>query len=339
MESNFWKGFFEALDLDIKNIDELQGASGIRHKVLSVGVDERLKRLIIVQDEQDARILSMVQADVQSRIKDYNVLMVRPISINLASAFQGIGILIGANQFTQKDFTDLSGKDGTPEIGKKGKEKLENLINFVSPQVEIIQRTKPNLVSVFQEIISQLSHLRFLQNLEENNNFSIDFQEILTYNPIIYDNNLGICSIPLFLFSIDEAESFLKNKNQDVTRTILKKHGIYQFFYPPIDALALGFIEQKIHKSEDLIKQIESVPNYGHPFGENELIDPIKLNYLIDALKEKGLVAEGEYSLGITENGREQRMLVKFSPRESIFKRLSNIISINLDLNIKDLFK
>ncbi len=87
MESNFWKGFFEALDLNIKNIDELQGASGIRHKVLSVGVDEKLKRIVIVQDEQDARILSMVQADVQARIHNYNILMVRPISINLSTAF------------------------------------------------------------------------------------------------------------------------------------------------------------------------------------------------------------------------------------------------------------
>lgn len=338
MESNFWSGFFEALDLDVKNVDELQGASGIRHKILSVGVDEKLKRLVIVQDEQDARILSIVQADVQARVKDYNVLMVRPISINLSSAFQGIGFLLGGNAFTQKDLAYLSVKDENNEIAKEGKERLENLINFISPQVEIIQKTKPNLVSVFQEVVSQLSHLKFLQDIKENTNFSIDFQEILTYNPVLYDNNLGICSIPLFQFSIDEAESFFKKKNHDVNKTILKKHGIYQFFYPPIDALALGFIDQEVYKPTDLIKQIENVPNYGHPFGDNELIDATKLNHIVDALKEKGLVVEGEFSLGITEDGTEKRMLVKFSPRESIFKRLSNIISVKIDLNIKDFF-
>lgn len=339
MVTNFWKGFFEALDLEIKNVDDLQGSSGIRHKVLCAGVDEKLKRIVIVQDEQDARILSMVQADVQARIKDYNILMVRPISINLSTAFQGMGLLMGANKFTKQDFADLSGTNGTEEKAKEGKEKLENLLNFVAPQVEIIQRTKPNLVAVFQEIVSQLSHLRFLQNLEENNDFTIDFQEILTYNPVVYDNNLGICSIPLFLFSVNEAEEFFKKKNQEITRAILKKHGIYQFFYPPVDALALGFIEQEIHQNEDLIKHIENVPNFGHPFGENELIDATKLNHVVDALKEKGLVVEGEFSLGVTENGMEKRMLVKFSPRESIFKRLSNVISVKVDFNIKDLFK
>lgn len=281
----------------------------------------------------------MVQADVQARMHNYNILMVRPISINLSTAFQGVGLLMGNNIFTKKDLDELAVKDEKNEIAKEGKEKLENLLNFVAPQVEIIQRTKPNLVSVFQEIISQLSHLRFLQDIEENNNFAIDFQEILTYNPVVYDNNLGICSIPLFLFSVDEVESFLKRKNQEVTRNILKRHGIYQFFYPPVDALALGFIEKEIHMKEDLIKKIENVPTYGHPFGENELIDAKKLNHVVDALKEKGLVVEGEFSLGITEVGKEKRMIVKFSPRESIFKRLSNIISIKVDLSIKDLFK
>lgn len=61
---------------------------------------------------------------------------------------------------------------------------------------------------------------------------------------------------------------------------------------------------------------------------------------MIEALKEKGLIVEGEFStIEITEEGTEKRMQVKFKPRESIFQRLSNIFSIKVDLNLKDLFK
>ncbi|MCW2119045.1 hypothetical protein [Flavobacterium sp. 7A] len=339
MKSDFWTGFFNALDFDVKNVEELQGASGIRHKILCAGVDESKKRLVIVQDEHDARILSMVQADVQANIKNYNVLMVRPVSINLGIAFSSVGLLLGTNKFTNEDLADFSQKDDENNIGQLGKEKLEKIINTVSPQIEIIQKTKPNLVSVFQEIVHQLSHLKFLQNIEENTNFSLDFHEILTFNPVVYDNNLGICPIPLYLFSIDEAESFFKIKNIEFNKMILKKHGIYQFFYPPIDSLALGLIDNNSYDSKDLLTQIDKIPSYGHPFGENELTEIKQLNHVVDALKEKGLVVEGEFSLGITENGIDKRMLVKFSPRESIFKRLANIISVKVDINLNDLFK
>lgn len=339
MESNFWSEFFKALDFEVKNVKELQGASGIKHKILSVGVDEIKKRIVIVQDEQDARILSMVQADVQASIKNYNILMVRPVSINLSIAFSGIGILMGTNKFTQDDFAELSEKDENNIVALRGKEKLESIINFVSPQIDIIQKTKPNLVAVVQEVVHQLSHLKFLQNIEHNNNFALDFEEILGFNPIIYDNSLGICPIPLYSFTVSEVESFLKPNNVEINKIILKKHGIYQFFYPPIDSLALGLIDNNTYDSIELIQQMEKIPNYGHPFGENELTDIKKLNHVVDALKEKGLVVEGEFSLGITENGMDKRMLVKFSPRESIFKRLANIISVKVDLNLKDLFK
>lgn len=339
MEPTFWNGFLQSLDFETRNVQVIQGASGIKHQILSLGVDEKQKRIVIVQDEQDARILSMVQADVQAQVKEYSILMVRPVSINLSSAFSGMAMLLGGFKFTQKDLQELSQRGEAEDINTATKSNLESLISLVTPQIDIIQKTKPNLVSVFQEIIQQLSSLKFLQNIDEGNNFVFDFEEILTFNPVIHDNSLGICPIPLYDFSVDEAESFVKKNHNDLNKMILKKHGIYQFFFPPADSLALGLIENNTYSSKEILRQVEKVPNFGHPFGENELTDIKNITEVVDALKDKGLAVEGEFSLGITADGKEKRMLVKFSPRESIFKRLSNIISVKLDINLKDLLK
>lgn len=339
METNFWDGFFATLDCEVKKIKEIQGASGIRHEILSAGVDEKQKRIIIVQDEQDARILSMVQADVQAKIKNYNVLMVRPVSVNLSMAFSSAALLMGTYKLTQTDVESFSKKGEPDAVVEANKKKIEEVISLISPQIEIIQKTKPNLVSVFKEIVQQLSHLKFLGSIERNESYSIDFQELLNFNPVVFDTNLGICPIPLYDFSIAEAESFLKPGNIEENKLILQKHAIHQFFYPPADSLALGLVENENYTAKELIKHVARVPELGHPFGQNELTDIKKMNQIVDALKEKGLIVEGEFSMGITEDGKEKRMLVKFSPRESIFKRLSNLFSIKVDITLKDLFK
>ena len=106
-----------------------------------------------MQDERDARILSMVQADVQAQVQGYNTLMVRPVSINLSLAFGSMAMLLGGYKFTQDDLKQFSEKGNAEVIVQENKAKIENLFNLVAPQIEIIQKTKPNLVSVAQEIV------------------------------------------------------------------------------------------------------------------------------------------------------------------------------------------
>lgn len=337
MEKTFWDGFLKSLGFEPKKIKALQGASGIKHKILALGVDEEKKRIVIVQDEQDARVLSMAQVDIQATLKEYNVLMIRPVAINLSMAFGSIALLLGTSKLTQFEVEALSKKGETEAIVEENKSKLENIINSFSPQIEIIQRTKPNLVSVFKELVQQLSHVKFIGDLEKQVPYTLDFNELLNFNPIIYDTSLGICPIPLYDFSMDEAESLIKAADKDFNIATLKKHSIHQYFYPPSDSLALGLVENEDYNSKDLIKQIRKVPDIGHPFGKNELVDVKNIKDMVHALKENGLVAEGEISLTITEEGKEKRMQVKFSPRESIFKRLSNIFSVKVDMSLKDI--
>lgn len=338
MEVKFWQGFFKALNCEFKPIEKIQGASGIIHRILCLGLDEAKKRIVIVQDEQDARILTMVQADLQAKIKGYNVLMVRPVTVNLSMAFGAIALALGSYKLTRDDIKGLSNNEGdSQKLIEENKERFADLIKVVSPQIEIIQKTKLSAVPIIKEVVQQLSHIKILQNLESDD--VLDFGELMTFNPVIYDTALGICPIPLYEFTVDETESFINYKELDQNIAILQKHSIHQFFYPPADSLALGFIESEKYTPQELIKNLSKVPDLGHPFGKNELTEVDKFNELIDALKDKGLVVEGEFSIiDITEKGIEKRMEVKYKPRESIFKRLSNVFSIKVEINFKDIF-
>ena len=336
----FWKGFFESINCEYKDVTEIKGASGINHKIIGLGVDENLKRVIISQNEQDARILAMAQADIQARMKGYNVLMIRPLPINLSKAFFQFSMLFGKSSINSNDLKPKLDENGKKVLNGDFQNKFEHIIKEVSPQFDIIGRTNLNMVPIFKELVQQLSNLKFVQELGgENDDFNIDFQELVTFNPIVYDTNVGVCPIPLYDFSMEETELFITNKNPEENLKILEKHNIKQFFYPPIDSLALGLIENEKNTEPELVKKLKEVPNIGHPFGNNEIIDVNKVNEIVDALKDKNLIVEGEFDLGITENGKEKRMKIKFTPRESIFKRISYVFQAKIDLNLKDLWK
>lgn len=268
MEGNFWNGFFTAINCKYRDVNEIQGASGLKHKVLCVGVDDSKKRLVIAQDDQDARILSMTQADIQAKIKGFNVLMVRPVPINLRTAFIALGSLFGSSQLTDTGFQMFSNSDGqSNDLIQANKEKIESLVNTVSPQIEIIQKAKLSIVPIIKEVVQQLSHLKFINDAQEQEHFTMDFGQLLNFNPVVYDSTLEICPIPLYDFTVDEAETFIKNKDSGHCKFLLEKHSIYQFFYPPVDALALGFIENEKYNKNELSLKLKKVPDYGHPFG------------------------------------------------------------------------
>ncbi len=339
METTFWEGLFLTLGTEYKDINSIQGASGINHNIQCLGIDENKKRVLIVQNEQDARILAMAQMDIQSRYKDYNILMLRPVPINLSHAFIGLLELFGTVKLSQKELNYLTLNDESDDKNRIRKDRIETAFKSISPQLEIIEKTSLSLVPIFKELVHQLSHLKFLNGFSDIENFSIDFKEMIGFNPIIYDSAVGVCPIPFYNFTVKETESFLSSKNIETNKTILRNHNILQFFHPPIDTLALGFIESGQYKKEKLISDINQVPYLGHPFGKNEITDIKNITEIVDVLREKDLVVEGEINLELTENGLKNRTKVKFSPRESIFKRLSQIFSIKVNMDLKDLLK
>jgi pantothenate synthetase len=92
--------------------------------------------------------------------------------------------------------------------------------------------------------------------------------------------------------SEDDLDFFLDPRDLDSAREILRRHGVYQFFFPAPDQLLLGAIDRHatISRGQHLSEIAQTL---GHPAGEMELVPTgTKLTELIDALKERKLLVE-----------------------------------------------
>jgi len=166
----------------------------------------------------------------------------------------------------------------------------------------------------------------------------VRFGSLVALDPAELDRQMGICSVPLYEFSIGEAEVFHAGSDVERAREILKARDIFQYFFPAPDHLALGLIEKNHLSPSALVEWLRRPPDIGHPFGPLELIDRnLQFNEIVDALKDRGFSVEGEVGLELTDSGQISRATVKFKPREGFLSKLSNVVSINIDLNLKDL--
>ena len=82
---------------------------------------------------------------------------------------------------------------------------------------------------------------------------------------------------------------------------------------------------------------VERAPQLGHPFGDLELVrDRSSVPRMLEELKALGYIAEGEQGVEITNEGSVIRSTIKFRPRESVFQRVLNRLSMNVNVSPKD---
>ena len=114
--------------------------------------------------------------------------------------------------------------------------------------------------------------------------------------------------------------------------------GIYQYFFPAPDQLLLGLADKQVTKDGSLVVAAEQAPTHGHPLGEPELFtDPKSLLETLEELKGIGYVGDAEFGLEITEKGRAVRQTIRVRPRESLINKISKIVSVKVDVSLKDL--
>src|SRR5262249_33668853 len=143
----------------------------------------------------------------------------------------------------------------------------------------------------------------------------------------------GVCPVPLFEFNETEVELLSSGANLDDVRAALSRHQIAQYFFPAPDQTALGLIDRGVSDAKQVAEIVSGAPALGHPLGPSELgtMRNDLLN-LVEALEHVGYVSEGEFSVTITEPGKEVRADVKYRPRESLISKLLNRMNINLDI-------
>ncbi|MFH1051082.1 MAG: hypothetical protein V1779_09180 [bacterium] len=332
----FWDSFLKAVETEPVEAKPIQGISGIYHDTTAIGVDEKRKRLVIISSEPDSRNTILIQSDIKSKIKEYHIILARPAVVNLGYVASFITTLIGNYDFSMSELNELVKDkiDFQKRIEKYGEQLkafhgYKKIINFDSATISII--------SMIKEVIDQLSMIKMTKEVDDTY-FSL--KDISLFDPASYDREQGICPVPLYEFEDFETIAFQQGNNHDYVRHILEKKHILQYFFPSPDYLAIGLISSSISKTSDVISKINEAPHIGHPLGENDLLDKnISLLNIIDALKDKKYAVDGEICLEVTEEGKKYRNIVRYQPREGFLKKLSNVLSIKLDFNIKDLFR
>jgi hypothetical protein len=338
---SLWRSVIRAVGAEPREAESIRGASGIQHNTIAIGVDDEKNRVIVISGEHDARAAAMAQADIQSALKSVQVIVARPIAINLARASQAITSVIGKPVLGNKEL-EMINEGGVHS----------DAIKLVMEKAGIaFAMAFPSLLPNIMQAIQQLSKLKLEDfqttdkdiskssdsGKENSGGFTIYLDELNKYDPAAQDLKFGICPFPLYDFSTDEVDILLTGNDLDAARELLRHHDLLQYFYPAADQVALGLVDRGVGKPSELLEQLEQAPALGHPYGSSEITTTAKsFGEVIDELVERKLIVEGEVSLETTPEGETIRQTVKFKPREGLLSKLLNRVEVKIDL--KSLF-
>ncbi len=321
----------------------MRGASGLLHPTVAIGIDEKRHRLVIVSDDPDARSAALAQADIQAAHVDHHVIVARPISVNLSKVAEHIIGLVGGTVIGPTQFEKWSTKKRVRQ--KTIDAKIERFVNQgLVPAFQGFEWATVDLVAAWQDVIMQLSHLA-IEPPSANSGLkaivpSIRLGPLVALDPAEVDRQLGNCVVPLYDFTESDADIFHRSQDLDAVREVLRTRNLLQYFYPAPDQLALGFVDRGVAGLGGIVTAMRSAPAVGHPLSTPELVSVgTSLDDIVDALRDRKLVVEGEIGYELTTEGRTVRASVRFQPREGFLSKLSRILSLKVDVGLKDLFK
>jgi hypothetical protein len=330
--SAFWTSFIRAVEAEPHEINSVQGASGIQHPVVAIGVDAGRRRLVLVSLETDARAAALMQADLQSAFRAIQIVVARPDFLNLG-------------EFARMMLTEA-------DTGVTTKELLSSYASWM--------RGQPGILAIPDDLLREwaranLSHLSWklskltLKSTEgapHSPSFAPEeligeevedgprrlLESVAQTDQMEQDRRMGLCPVPLYEFSSSEFELLQSGTDVEAVREMLRRLDLLQYFLPAPDHLALGLIDLgKISTVPNLIDNLVKTPDFGHPFGPHELI-PAQTGFrdMILELRNRGFVAGGELNLEITDQGRQARSLVQARPREGLLFKILNRVSASL---------
>jgi hypothetical protein len=329
LRPEFWPGVLRAAGVEPRAASDIGGASGVRHGVIAVGVNEIEKRLVIVSAESDARGVALAQADIQSAMPEYKVIAVRPVMVSASQFASAISQSMGGGRISLRSLFDLQ---SVPEH-----ERFETYDKYFSGVFKHIDQWVRNGASVesltatqaLKQFIDQATPVHF-EGTEDD--LFVDLTNVIHGEGDPTDIELGICGFPLYGMSEADLDSFSARGDVDQARDVLRKHGVLQYFFPAPDQLVLGAIDRgAVISSPDY--PVVLAESLGHPAGQMELVPAdTQLPDLIDALVARKLLVSGEVDVQVSEEGIKQRTNVRFSPREGIVSKILNRISVSIDL-------
>jgi hypothetical protein len=132
----FWDGVIRAAGAEPREARLIRGISGLEHPVAGVGVDEDGRRLVVISTAPEARSAAMAQADIQATMQNVQVVVARPVVVDMAAFAKELGAALGRPEIGSEDFARIpTTRDGlTPEeINQQMQERMRPYLENVSP--------------------------------------------------------------------------------------------------------------------------------------------------------------------------------------------------------------
>ena len=331
-----WKNISLALGAEPRDYPVVTGSSGLEHRFLSIAVDEATRRIILVSADPDPRMAALTQVDVQSALPEMRILLARPIVLDLGVLSRQLVQKIGSDEINFHRLTATI--DRFNRLSKRQQSKLmKNLFGAAMERIGLAFRhVSLPLAAQLVTVIRQGSNLdweaAFKASRSDEKNPVIPLRGLTSIDNLATDRKFGVCPIPLN--ELDEDEWTLLNAPSDIPaiREKLMEMGIYQYFFPSPDELAVGFVERGMAVTDRVERAIQTTDQLGHKLSDTSLVD-VQANVpaMMKELEEAGYIAEGEFGFEVTPEGKSFRSNFKVRPKESVLTKVINRISVTID--------
>jgi hypothetical protein len=329
-----WPSICKALGTEFRESSQIHGQSGIVHPIAGLGIDEAKNRLVVISADHNPRVAALMRMDVQASFPDFKVLVARPLAVDLPVLARRSFCNADGSLSVAKIISLIKGFN-TKEIEKLDHDRVSDTFGKF---MERVGWSDLPIKTHAQSLIDQISTVGW-PTIEIDGTVSpldIAFNIINNFSKIdnmLADRESGICPIPTYEFTEEDWELFLSGTKEDNVAQRLRDLDIYQYFFPSKDTFALGLVDRGVRNVQDLIRGADQAQRDGHVFEENKIIgNAADMQEIIQAFKEMGIVAEGEMSWEVANEGKTIRSSVKLRPSEGLISRLSKIVSLKIDV-------
>lgn len=340
---HIWTGVARALGAEPRELKTIKGVSGIEHHVDFIAVDDKGSRVLLIASEPNPRMAALMQVDVQGTMPSAKVLVARPILFDLGSIARQIVSTLGASEIDIVEAAKILKAQQLAGTDFARDEMQRMMRPFIAPALRAFQQITPSVVTQIVDVLQQVRHLNFRDLFSEEEGgrqTKFSLSRLSEIDNLSADRRLGICAMPLYELNDADWETLSAATDLELVRSKLRDLGIYQYFFPSADQLALGLLDRGMSDEYSIIETIRNSPLQGHPLGDREIVkDEIPIPELLSQLQGLGYVAEGEHGYELSPAGRTTRTTIKFRPREGVVSKLLGRFSFNMNASIspKDL--
>lgn len=194
IKAAFWSNLLRALETEPRRADYVRGASGLEHPVIAVGVDDTRRRLLLVSGEHDARSAAIAQLDIQRVVEATQVVVIRPIAINLAPIAEQLVNFLGGPTVAPAQWQERL--KALPEQGQMQEAVARNFSRWGGG----LDVATLNWVAQIMQVVQQLSMIEIetSDTSEGGAAGTLRFERLIKLDPAELDRHLGVCPIPLY---------------------------------------------------------------------------------------------------------------------------------------------